>query len=613
MKILTVSALVASVVLSCGKASSPSSVKDQFSGSDFLYYDQIDRAAVLTDLRDMTNDNYTLLSIKAARGIVADSKKMFDAAIANEAQIENVADTDAVGQARSNMLFLDRIRGVIATFQDTHFSSSPIVARPTILNGIELRKIGDDIRVVTKRPQILAFDASHATDPAIYNKIAVGLKVVTIDGVPAATAAESMLPFISSSTPSARAMWAAAALSQRSFNYPEKSFADWEFAGNDGKTFKVRLPYFYSAATSRKDAIFYLKAKGFQPLNDLRLTWNESNFSWNYSRPVAVEGFSPVAAPAGLVGEQVWFTGNEGGSAATPTFRTGYVMKDGKAYGVLQIFEFSSQAVTQTTPADAVPFEQPVVNFVKSLKQAALPLIIDLRQNGGGDPMNSIAVLAAIARKDEAYPSTNRALRVTRVIRQMLELDDTANLPDLNKYIYDATSIQELRSAVAARREYTTAFTLTDDVKANPAVGGYEQKIVALIGPMCISACDGMSILLKSSKRATLIGTNANGTGAGFIGNTQFDGSHFRDRLQVVSLRIPNRLFGPGGKLGQRVFDEADAYIKYNSENQAVVADVNYVESTADILTHSSSWYDKALQVINGPAIDAPVAPVAQP
>ena len=142
---------------------------------------------------------------------------------------------------------------------------------------------------------------------------------------------------------------------------------------------------------------------------------------------------------------------------------------------------------------------------------------------------------------------------------------------------------------------------MTDDIKADPEVGGYEQKVVALISPMCISACDGMGLLLKASKRATLIGTTTNGTGAGFIGTEAFQGSHWVDHLQLVSLRIPNRLFGPAGVVGKRVFNEPDAYIKYNSENQPVIADSHYVESTDDIQNHSSKWYEKALEVLNAP------------
>lgn len=604
MRILTLALCAGAIAVSCGKASTPAALKDQFSGAEFLYLDQNDRSAVVGDLRNMTIDNYALLSIKAARGIVPDAKKMFDDAIAKEAQIENIGDADVLGQARSNLLFLDRIRVVIANFQDSHFSSSPMVARPTILNGLEVRRVDGDIRVATKRSQILEFDGSHAIDPAAYKSIAIGMKVISIDGVPALKAAEALLPFISASTPSSRDMWAAAALSQRSFSYPEKSYADWEFATDNGQTLKVRLPFFYSNTVTRKDALFFLKAKGFQPLNDLRLNWSEKDRGWAYNRAITVEGFVPQGAPAGLVGEQVWSGVSSENTVGGPTFRTGYLMKAGKVYGVLQVFEFSSQKVTQSNAEAAVAFDQPVVNFVKSLKQAETPLIIDLRTNGGGDPMNSIAILAAIAKKDGVYPSTNRALRVTRVIRQMLELEDAGKLPDLNKFNYDATSLQELRAAVAERREYTTAFTLTDDVKANPAVGGYEQKIVALITPMCISACDGMALLLKASKRATLIGTMTNGTGAGFIGNDQFDGSHFRDRLQLVSLRIPNRLFGPGGETGRRVFNDPDAYIKYNSENQPPVADVNYIESAGDIQSSSVKWFDKALEVLNTAAIE---------
>ena len=151
---------------------------------------------------------------------------------------------------------------------------------------------------------------------------------------------------------------------------------------------------------------------------------------------------------------------------------------------------------------------------------------------------------------------------------------------------------------MASHKTYTNAFTLTDDVKPNPEVGGYDQEVIALISPNCISACDGMALLLEKAGRAKVIGTTTNGTGAGFIGSAPFDNVQMRDRNQVVSLRIPNRMFGPGGEIGRHVFDEADAYLKYNSENRPVVAPQQYVETLEDFTDKSAGWYRTALEAL---------------
>ena len=118
---------------------------------------------------------------------------------------------------------------------------------------------------------------------------------------------------------------------------------------------------------------------------------------------------------------------------------------------------------------------------------------------------------------------------------------------------------------------------------------------------MCISACDGLAILLKVGHRATLIGTTTNGTGAGFIGDGVFEDVQWRDRYQVVSLRIPNRLFGYGGALGQHVFSDPNAFIDMNSENRPVAADITYDSTLSDVTNNSEGWYTKAIDTLNQP------------
>ena len=157
------------------------------------------------------------------------------------------------------------------------------------------------------------------------------------------------------------------------------------------------------------------------------------------------------------------------------------------------------------------------------------------------------------------------------------------------------------RPVVAAHREYTSAFTLTDDIKASPDVGGYDQKMVALVTPFCISACEGMSTLLKTSKRATIIGTHSNGTGSGFIGSGPFEELVWQDRYKVMNLRIPNRLFGPGGSVGTHVYDTPTAYADMNSENRPTVADVTYDWAIGDYTGKGLGWYQKAMDTLDQP------------
>ncbi|MCX6119040.1 MAG: S41 family peptidase [Proteobacteria bacterium] len=581
-----------------------SQLTDQFSGSGFLYIDSADRQKIIRDLKEMVIDNYTLLKVKSVLGIVADPTKLFDDAIAKEAQLE-VSTNESFDQAKSNLQFLDRVRELIANFQDTHFSTNPIVARSGVLTGLSTENISGQIVVTAIQPAILAYAASQSTDADSVRKIKVGLQIVSIDGVDAVAAASELKPFISSSTPQWRDYMAALYLSSRSFHLPEKSHVDFELKSSDGSTFKVRLPYFYRArgASARKDELVYFAKVGIESIAKLQLQFSAETNRWLPSMPLGLVGYDLSAAPAGLIGETVWNSVEEDGSTGDITFRTGYILKQGQAFGVLQSFEYSSSEVSQESPGKTAKntkkFVEVVEDFVSELKSQNVPLILDLRNNGGGNPMNAIGMMAALARKDEVYPSTTRALRVTRIIRQMLEQIDQGKIPDLNSYDYDETALQEIRKAIASKSEYTSAFTLTSDIRASERVGGYDQKIIALITPNCISACDGMAILLKQSKRATLIGTVANGTGAGFIGDGSFEDIQWRDRYQVVSIRLPNRMFGFGGKVGEHIISEADAFIKYNSENRPVEADIKYEATTKDYFKGASSgWYEKAIEAL---------------
>lgn len=593
---------VACFLASCSKTTSNSALKDQFSGRSFLYFDTTDRQKVMRDVGEMVVDNYVLVSVKASLGIVPDADRLFADAVAAEGQITDADSGNMLAQAAGNLSFLDRIQKVIAAFQDTHFSVSALVARTYVLNGLQLSRVGNEVRVTGIRSKLFAYLRTISNDPSL-ELIRAGTRVISIDGVPVDQAASELASYISASTPSSRDSWAVQSLSMRDFRLPERAYSDWVFGNVDNEHFTLRLPYFYRSYSGepRKDELTYFAQSGIRAYSDLQLTYDAETRVWNHTRTLAIEGYDSYGAPKGLVAAKTWYDADKA-AAGNEIHRTGYIFKNGRAFGVLQVFGFSPAKVTASeigTPVEnAVSYISPVRDFVKGLKEAGIPLILDLRNNGGGNPMNGINLLSAIGRSGEVYPSTTRALRVTRIIRQMLEADDLQRLPNFNDYDYDQTALAELRTAIDTHSEYTAAFTLTDDIRADVFVGGYEQPIVALISPMCISACDGMAMLLKASHRATLVGTTSNGTGAGFIGDGAFEDIQWHDRYQLISLRIPNRLFGVGGAVGQHLFSAPDAYLTMNSENRPTVADELYQETLPDFLDSSFGWYEKALSVL---------------
>jgi hypothetical protein len=152
-------------------------------------------------------------------------------------------------------------------------------------------------------------------------------------------------------------------------------------------------------------------------------------------------------------------------------------------------------------------------------------------------------------------------------------------------------------------------------------VGGYSGKVLALITPYCLSSCDRLAAFLKTSGRATLIGTPTNGTGAGFqdwtdpaTGRLHSD---WQDSAGILTAQIPDQLFGaqaadaapimsgkPKGFLPwiKWLFQgrpEAIEYLPmadYEStsllENQPTQPDLFYAPQVSDLRRGQAGWID---------------------
>ena len=173
----------------------------------------------------------------------------------------------------------------------------------------------------------------------------------------------------------------------------------------------------------------------------------------------------------------------------------------------------------------------------------------------------------------------------------------TGSLPGL--YNFDAGAVRMVQEAIKQKKPYTGVFSYEADITADPAIGGYDEPVAVLIGPECVSACDGLALLLKSSGRVTMIGEPSNGTGAGLLGIAPYKPEPWRDNYGVLSLVLPNSLFGFPGKVGRYVYPEDDAYIEFNAENRPTQPNVAFAGSLDDYLGNSRSIFAKAIEVID--------------
>lgn len=137
----------------------------------------------------------------------------------------------------------------------------------------------------------------------------------------------------------------------------------------------------------------------------------------------------------------------------------------------------------------------------------------------------------------------------------------------------------------------------TEMIPFDSKVKGFNSPIVALVTADCISACDKMSFLLKSSKRAVIVGTHSNGTGAGYLSTDDLN-TKWEDPLRVFSTTIPNYLFGvPGESFDTTVFGDNSSSAMC-SENKPTMADVQYSPTMIDVARNNLGWLQKAAQVL---------------
>lgn len=560
--------------------------KDAYSGNDFWYYDKMDRIKIFRSLMDSIELDYALLPIKEER-LGINFNQLNNEIILNEERFP--LQTDSFEQAKSNIRFIDRVKAYIAKFEDTHFSIGPTTPMPVIYTGLKVTEVGGRILVTSLDSKILSYIASRS-GISTFKEIVIGDEIVKVDGKPVRTAIQELSTFIAASSKGYNNLRAVNGLTIRTYNYPEKNFVDLTFA--NGTT--LRFPWFYSTSgiAVRPDVSFYFKRLGFINDTSVELNWDSVKKDWTESTPTYV-GYSPSAINPILTGVNEYTTKSSG-----LVIRTGYFAKNGKNFGVLQLLTFVESKV-KAPDGQERSFLDVIARFILELKEKNLPLIFDLRNNNGGNGSFPPAILGFLTEAGKIYANRTSAYRITEYMRQLQEPDFYKEFPADTLSTGGITNDEFMNMFLTAVREhavYTPMFSYSD-IEAHPMIGGFEQKVIALVTPNCVSACDNMSNLLKNNKRALLIGTHSNGTGAGFSTDDRLN-TQWTDPRHVLTTTFPNYIFGlPGGAPGTYVFEKDSAW-KLCSENRPHIADIQYSTQLIDITSSNLGWFNKAVEVL---------------
>jgi Peptidase family S41 len=588
-------------------------------GKDFPYYSQAMRVQTLTDLIRSVKSDYSLVLYKE-HTIGLDPTALGQAAIAVENSIPDVLTVPE--QAAGNMQFLDRVKKLVANFQDSHFSIEGAQPVAIVVLGVGIAEADGKYIISSLRTPLLK---DQTTGVDFSTQVSLGDEVVSIDGQAPQDAAAALKPYISGSSDLFRATAATSDLTLRNFQFPAAGTSQIVIRHGSSTT-SVALPW-YSLMVQRSDEAQYLQTakvtlitsenavavfgKDAVASGDITSAFKNENWSTTIQGLAQEKDFTDASNPTSIVVRTGVLTGKSGKVAylQVQSFNVA-TLTDGPApTGLLSViregFMETSRAVRprparpaeiQPDPADGpstniYQFTQVMKAFVAGAKAGNLPLLLDLRNNPGGNLDYATGLFADLIGADKTYAPLSNMFRITELSWESEDAMSTKGVTDPTAIATQAKIDAVFKDAVAAGRDYSEI--LPDDMMtADADVSGYSGKVVELTSPNCVSACDAFSLLMKSSGRGKILGQPTNGTGAGFF--STFTVNDWTDTNHLVTARIPNMLFGRPLKAGET---DATANIEsVEAENRPTQPDVIYSTSVNDVLSGNSDLIAAALK-----------------
>jgi hypothetical protein len=569
------------------------------------------RVKLACDLRDAMEKRYVFFPVKG-RLLARDGAPTFDSRAHLDAC---VAEERAIAKEDDPVRFYDRMRRCTAAFQDGHLLFGAPVRLPQVALGVGLR-IADGGRIViaNRERKLVSHLAKVSGLRGIEQILAVGNEVLEIDGKPAAERVEELALYLSASSRGARLERAVDALTRRDFAYPQRRTAT--LAVSVGGTRRVvELPWWISPdAAGHVMTRRYVRRTGIATTDLLAWRFDQGKDSWDRD-PQAAQGYlrtDPILPPRDAAGLTEYL--DEGERVAV---RAGQVVRRrDRAFCYVQVLSFHTELLHAGREAPR-PFTSVLERFVGECKEKALDLVVDLRQNQGGYIAHSSAFFAMLSQPGEAYPGGALLLRATTlnelVYQQRMPAAGAAIASTADDAFEPRKIVEAIGLARRERRDYTPAF-LEGPVHASDAVGGFEGRVVVLTSPSCMSACDRLAALLRSARRAVLVGGPTEGAG-GSQQEARNLGARWTDPDGLLSLSIPNAAMGvqplePGAPLAARAERTAEEFFTALAfENRPVQPDVPYATSTADITGRNRGWLEQVEAVLfEGRAIREGVA-----
>lgn len=436
----------------------------------------------------------------------------------------------------SSFEFMDHIHACLALFQDGHVSAKQPYRPTNVTTGIAYTYLSHgEVYVANLRTKLLtAFDLlNEQPEGTLENQLFVGQKIISIDGVPARQALEEIVPLISGSTLKYRQNLAADLLFTRGRAYPTKKSVDLVLESKTGERLKISMPWVITSnQASTLESRLHLHYQGLK-------TYSEYGFS--------------TASASGFVVQDPIFSLEEvqtyNDSTESLTLKTGYTQvalessKQKVCYLGSYNFDVAASgeigsALFKEGDSTALEYMTVVKDFLKTCQDQSLPLVLDLRENGGGDSNLAAELFFSFVTEDNPSIFEARSYALNHGNRDTL-LNRIYDISPLPRDLENELAFEALKEKPQFQ-DGMTSWMVSQKKKYSTKI--FTGPMITLISSNCVSACENLANRLKVAQRTVFVGTATSGTGFGYVSMSSSE-TKARDPFNLFEVTIPNQAF----------------------------------------------------------------------
>lgn len=435
--------------------------------------------------------------------------------------------------------YYDLVYKCLAGLQDTHLYMTRLTTASTVTSAVSQARLIDGKLYMSRiRPGIIKRieEIKNLPSGSLSEKLKLGSEILQINKKEPQIEINKLKELMGRSSDLSSTQDAVGALFTRRISYPESSELSLTVKLADGSIEEINLPWLeVSTQNSSLASRTILKGKGIVKSAD-------------FGGVLQSEGADTEAPLFKNIFNQNTYFDSDDEDQSLEALQTGVVQINQKMTCYLQLNTFDLESddelnfkLYKKVGEKYYPHDGMLVikDFLKGCEAFQAPLVLDLRNNGGGDANFAVTFFKAFETKNLVKSYSARAQLFEKgnssFLNAQLNSVDSKQVPLIRQLMFEAlVETQKRQSSV-------TDWVLTDDSSVTSEV--FTQNVFLLVSPDCVSACDITANRFKKTGRATLIGEPANGTGFGFSSNGNGK-TTYRDYLNLLTMDIPNFAFG---------------------------------------------------------------------